>query len=150
MPRKAGSAICLAMMITAHLLTRAWPHGHLLASGSFHQVTHKGSGEARIYRLSDASLLLAIRSFRTAYVPDLEVLLVANTDAPNNATVLQSRRVHLGRIAAAISTWSATLPPTLDLNLFRAVTIWSPKYQVNFTTAPLSFVEASGKRIVLE
>src|SRR3982750_454547 len=82
MSRKAGSAVCLAMMITAHLLTRAWPHGHLLASGSFHQVTHKGSGEARIYRLSDASLLLAIRSFRTAYVPDLEVLLVANTDAP--------------------------------------------------------------------
>src|SRR4051812_32925558 len=82
MSRKAGSAVCLAMMITAHLLTRAWPHGHLLASGSFHQVMHKGSGEARIYRLSDASLLLAIRSFRTAYVPDLEVFLIANTDAP--------------------------------------------------------------------
>src|SRR3954464_5566985 len=112
-----------------------------------HESRLRSNGNLSILQ---AIALLAIRSFRTAYVPDLEVLLVANTDAPNNATVLQSRRVHLGRIAAAISTWSATLPPTLDLNLFRAVTIWSPKYWVNFTTAPLSLVEASGKRIVLE
>ena len=115
--------------------------------GEFHQVAHKGSGEVRVYQLPDSTLELAIRDLQTGYVPDLEVLLVDSADAGNNEIVERSAHLMLGRIQSSTSAWKAKLPTAVDLNRFRAVTVWSPKYKVNLTTAPLRKVDDLHRRM---
>ncbi len=136
----AAVAACLLAALAARGLPTRWPDGQLLARGEFHQVAHKGSGEARLYRLRSGTLELAIRDFRTGYIPNLEVLLIASDDALNNEMVEHSQRAALGKIPASASSWNAKLPSGLDPHHFRAVTVWYPQYKVNFTTAPLRFV----------
>ena len=139
----AALATCLLAALTARRLLTRWPDGQLLARGEFHQVAHKGSGQARLYRLRSGILELAIRDFRTGYIANLEVLLIASDDALNNEMVEHSQHAALGKILASASSWNATLPPGLNPYHFRAVTVWCPQYKVNFTTAPLRFVHGN-------
>lgn len=108
-----------------------------LASGRFHQVAHKGSGEATIYRLSSGKLELRLKDFQTYPGVDLEVRLIAAPDAFENETVEKSDFISLGLLANPASDQTYSLPDDIDLTRFGAVTIWSRKYRVNYTTAPL-------------
>jgi hypothetical protein len=108
-----------------------------IASGEFHQVAHKGAGSASILRLADGVRALRLMGFRTYPASDLEVRLIAAPDAFDNETVEKSDPISLGPLQAADGGHSYILPHNLDLTNYRAVTIWSRKYQVNFTTAPL-------------
>jgi len=107
-----------------------------LASGRFHQVAHKGSGEAIIYRLSSGRLELRLKDFQTYPGVDLEVRLIAAADAFENETVEKSDFISLGALKGT-DKQAYFLPDDIDLTRFGAVTIWSRKYRVNYTTAPL-------------
>jgi Electron transfer DM13 len=110
-----------------------------IASGKFHQVAHKGTGSVAILRLENGKRELRLVDFRTYPATDLEVRLIGATDAFDNETVENSAPISVGSLKATTADEGYELPDALDLIKYRAVTVWSRKYRVNFTTAPLRF-----------
>lgn len=110
----------------------------ILASGSFHSVAHDGSGNASIYRLSDGTRILRFTNFKTSNGPDVHVYLVAAKDASDSETVKQAGFVEVGALKGNIGDQNYELQSDLDLNKYRAVTIWCKRFSVNFATAPLN------------
>jgi hypothetical protein len=110
----------------------------ILASGRFHSVAHDGSGNASIYRLSDGTRILRFTNFKTSNGPDVHVYLVAAKDASDSETVKQAGFVEVGALKGNIGDQNYELPSDLDLNKYRAVTIWCKRFRVNFATAPLN------------
>ena len=110
----------------------------ILASGSFHSVAHKSAGQATIYQLAGNKRILRLTNFETSNGPDVHVYLVASKDASDSDTVKQAGFVELGSLKGNIGDQNYELASDLDLNKFRAVTIWCKRFSVNFATAPLS------------
>src|SRR5438309_1589904 len=110
----------------------------ILASGTFHSVAHDGSGNASIYQLSDGKRILRFTNFETSNGPDVHVYLVATKDASDSETVQQAGFVEVGTLKGNIGDQNYELPSDLDLNKYRAVTIWCKRFGVNFATAPLN------------
>jgi electron transfer DM13 len=110
----------------------------VLASGSFHDVAHKGAGQAMIYQLAGGKRVLRFTNFETSNGPDVRVYLVATKDARDSETVKKAGFVELGALKGNIGDQNYELSSDLDLNKYRAVTIWCQRFGVNFATAPLS------------
>ena len=117
--------------------TQFGPRERVLLSGAFHSVAHKGEGEARVIELPGGSRTLRLLDVRTYPAEDLEVCLIGAPDAEDNDTVVQAGQVCLGSYSSKTAYAAYPLPAQLDLERYRAVTIWSRRYGVNFTTAPL-------------
>jgi hypothetical protein len=133
-------AVALAALASAAMrfgLSTSRGAVQVIATGRFHQVAHKGTGLAKICRLPDGKLVLRLSEFRTDHGRDLQILLIAAPDALENETVANAEHVLVGPLAGSAGDQSYPLPDDLDVHKFRAVTIWSSKYLVNFTTAPL-------------
>lgn len=109
-----------------------------LASGRFHDVAHKGVGQATIYRSDDGKRLLRFTNFETSNGPDVRVYLVATNDATDSETVKRAGFVEVGALKGNIGDQNYELPSDLDLTKYRAVTIWCNRFSVNFATAPLT------------
>jgi hypothetical protein len=139
--KTAGYLIALAMLLgisVAAGIEYAYAPT-VLAQGFFHPAAHKGAGSAAFYRGSNGQWFLRLTNFRTALRPDLAVYLISAPDAFDNDTVANSRFVSLGRLKGSGEDQVYAVPPEIDLSQYHAVTIWSERYQVNFTTAPLRF-----------
>jgi len=108
-----------------------------LASGGFHGVAHETKGTATVYRLADGKRTLRLTDFHTSNGPDVQVYLVAAPDAADNETVTRAGFVTLGALKGNVGDQNYELPPDLDLERYRAVTIWCRRFGVNFATAPL-------------
>lgn len=133
------AAIAVAVLTAMRYgFTSSQVTGKAIASGRFHQVAHRGAGLVTIYQLADKKLLLHLTGFRTDNGRDLQVLLIAAPDAFENETVEKSEYVSVGPLQKSEGDQSYQLPDDLELNKYRAVTIWSLKYRVNFITAPLA------------
>ena len=109
----------------------------VIAQGIFHPVAHQGSGRAAVYRGPNGHLSLRLDNLRTALRPDLPVYLISAPDAFDNDTVTNSNFVSLGRLKGGAEDQVYPVPPEINLSQYHAVTIWSERYQVNFTTAPM-------------
>jgi electron transfer DM13 len=109
----------------------------ILASGNFHDVAHKGAGRVTIYQLGGGKRLLRFTNFETSNGPDVRVYLVATKDARDSETVKQAGFVELGALKGNIGDQNYEVSSDLDLNKYRAVTIWCKRFAVNFATAPL-------------
>lgn len=109
----------------------------VLAFGKFHQVAHKGSGEAVILQKTNGQKILRLNDFRTAENPYLEILLISAPDALENETVKCSAVLVLGKLLNSKGNQEYLLPENTDVLKYQAVTIWNCKYAVNYTTAPL-------------
>lgn len=114
----------------------------ILAVGEFHPVAHKGGGRAVILQLTGQRAgeprRLQLIGFETGEGSDLQVCLVAAADCLENESVERAGFIALGPLRGNEGDQSFDVPIGIDLNRYRAVTIWSRKYRVNFTTAPLS------------
>ncbi len=110
----------------------------VLASGQFHGVAHGGRGLARVYQLPRGKRVLRFTEFETSNGPDVQVYLVAAPDATDSATVKQAGFLSLGAIKGNIGDQNYDLPPDVDLQKYRSVTIWCRRFGVNFATAPLT------------
>jgi len=110
----------------------------VLASGTFHDVAHKGVGTASIYQLPDGKRILRFTNFETSNGPDVHVYLVAANDATDSDTVKKAGFVEVGALKGNIGDQNYEIASDLDLSKYRAVTIWCKRFGVNFATAPLS------------
>jgi hypothetical protein len=109
----------------------------LLAMGSFHGVAHRTDGKASIYETSDGKRTLRLSDFATSNGPALHVYLVAAEDAKDNDTIKKTGFVDLGALKGNRGDQNYTVPDDVDLDKYRAVTIWCRRFGVNFATAPL-------------
>jgi Electron transfer DM13 len=109
-----------------------------LSMGNFHAVAHGTEGTATIYQLPDGKKTLRLTNFETSNGPAVHVYLVAANDARDSATVKQAGFVDLGSIKGNKGDQNYDVPAGVDLNKYRAVTIWCARFGVNFATAPLT------------
>jgi hypothetical protein len=111
--------------------------GALLAMGKFHGVSHAGAGMVTIHRRADGSRVLRLSELNVDNGPDLYVYLAAVPDAWNDATIGDAEIVSLGRLKGNQGNQNYEIPADVDLDRFRAVSIWCRRFGVNFATAPL-------------
>ena len=109
-----------------------------LAKGNFKSLAHETKGLATIYQLADGKRVLRFADFETSNGPDVQVYLVAAADAKDNATVTQAGFVRVAALKGNVGDQNYDLPADVDLDKYRAVTIWCRRFGVNFGTAPLS------------
>jgi hypothetical protein len=109
-----------------------------VAEGSFRGIAHETKGMAAIYKLPDGKRVLRFSGFETSNGPDVHVYLVAATDAKDDDTVKKSGFIDLGSIKGNIGDQNYELPAGVDLDTYRAVTVWCKRFGVNFATAPLA------------
>jgi hypothetical protein len=109
----------------------------VVASGNFHGVAHETKGMATVYDVGDGKRVLRLTDFETSNGPALHLYLVAADDANDNDTVKQAGHVELGSLKGNIGDQNYDLPGDIDLEKYRAVTIWCQRFGVNFGTAPL-------------
>jgi Electron transfer DM13 len=109
-----------------------------LSSGRFHGVAHATMGTATIYQTPDGKRTLRFTEFQTSNGPDVQVYLVAATDASDNETVTKAGFVHLGALKGNIGDQNYDVASDVDLSKYRAVTVWCRRFGVNFATAPLA------------
>jgi hypothetical protein len=114
-----------------------------LSSGSFHSVAHESKGTASIYRLADGKRILRFTNFETSNGPDVHVYLIAANDASDSESVKQAGFVEVGALKGNIGDQNYELSSELDLNKYRAVTIWCKRFGVNFATAPLTAADTA-------
>lgn len=113
----------------------------MLTAGRFRGIAHETKGTATIYSLADAKRILRLTGFSTSNGPDVHVYLVAAPDAKDNDTVKEAGFIDLGSIKGNQGDQNYDVPGSVDLEQYRAVTIWCARFKVNFGTAPLSAVE---------
>jgi hypothetical protein len=109
-----------------------------VAEGKFHGVAHETKGAAAIYKLSEGKQVLRFSGFQTSNGPDVQVYLIAAADAQDNETVTKAGFVRIADLKGNMGDQNYDLPAGVDLNKYRAVTIWCRRFGVNFATAPLS------------
>jgi hypothetical protein len=109
-----------------------------VTSGSFKSIAHETKGSAAVYQLPDGKRVLRLADFSTSNGPDVRVLLIAANDAPDHDTVKNSKPIELGRLKGNIGDQNYDIPSTIDLQAYRAVTIWCNRFSVNFGTAALN------------
>jgi electron transfer DM13 len=114
------------------------PAASALFQGRFHSVAHETRGSATVHRLADGKRVLRLTDFVTSNGPDVRVYLVAANDASDNETVKKAGFVELGKLKGNEGDQNYDIPSGLDLDRYRAVTIWCRRFSVNFATAPLT------------
>jgi aquaporin Z len=108
----------------------------VLLSGQFRSLAHETVGTAAVHELGGRRIL-RLTGFSTSNGPDVRVYLVAAADAPDNETVTKAGFVELGKLKGTQGDQNYDIPAGLDLEKYRAVTIWCRRFSVNFGTAPL-------------
>lgn len=109
-----------------------------LATGRFRGIAHETKGSATLHRLADGKRVLRLTDFETSNGPDVHVYLVAAPDAKDNDTVRKAGFVDLGSLKGNQGDQNYDVAPDLDLDRYRAVTIWCARFNVNFGTAALT------------
>ena len=109
-----------------------------LVSGRFHSVAHETRGAATVQDLGNGHRVLRLTDFKTSNGPDVRVYLVAASDASDNETVTKAGFVELGALKGNEGDQNYDIPANVDLEKYRAVTIWCHRFNVNFATAPLA------------
>jgi hypothetical protein len=109
----------------------------VLLSGQFRSYAHETVGTAAVHELG-GHRVLRLTGFSTSNGPDVRVYLVAANDATDDETVTKAGFVELGKLKGTQGDQNYEIPAGLDLEKYRAVTIWCRRFSVNFGTAPLT------------
>ena len=109
----------------------------ILLSGQFRSYAHETVGTAAVHDLGGRRLL-RLTGFSTSNGPDVRVYLVAANDATDDETVTKAGFVELGKLKGTQGDQNYDIPAGVDLDKYRAVTIWCHRFNVNFGTAPLT------------
>jgi len=110
-----------------------------LETGKFHGKVHATSGRATVYQEADGKLVLRLTNFKTSNGPNVHVILVATTDAMDDANFLKdnTEKVELGMLRGNEGDQNYEIPTGTDLTKFRTVSIYCERFNANFGAAPL-------------
>jgi aquaporin Z len=108
-----------------------------LLTGQFRSLAHQTVGTAAVHELAGRRIL-RLTGFSTSNGPDVRVYLVAANDAADNESVTKAGFVELGKLKGTQGDQNYDIPADVDLQKYRAVTIWCRRFSVNFGTAPLT------------
>jgi hypothetical protein len=110
-----------------------------VATGKLHGILHKTSGTVNILSTADGGHVLRLENFRTSNGPDVRVYLVKGTNADNNDFIKAGgdNFVDLGALKGNIGDQNYTIPPNVNLDEYKSVSIWCRRFAVNFGAAPL-------------
>jgi Electron transfer DM13 len=109
----------------------------VLLHGRFRSIAHETVGTASVYEVNGRRVL-RLTGFSTSNGPDVRVYLVAAPDASDNESVTRAGFVELGKLKGTQGDQNYDIPAGLDLEKYRAATIWCHRFSVNFGTAPLT------------
>ncbi|KFU78619.1 Electron transfer DM13 [Amycolatopsis lurida] len=115
----------------------------VVATGALISHEHTTSGDVRILRGADGSLVLRLENLDTSNGPDLRVWL---TDAPvipgkDGWFVFDDGAyVSAGKLKGNKGSQNYTLPAGTDLARYSSVTIWCERFSVSFGAAALTRV----------
>jgi hypothetical protein len=101
---------------------------------------------AALVLVVDGSHVLELTDFETSNGPDLQLYLVAAEDATDSAAVTAAGFLSLGALKGNVGNQAYAVPADVDLDRFRAVTVWCRRFSVNFATAPLERPRATAAR----
>lgn len=137
----AGALAMLALAFGSFLPVSAQDGKNVktVETGTFHGKVHSTTGRATIYQESDGKLVLRLTRFKTSNGPDVHVILIAGTDAEDDANFLKSgiERVELGSLKGNDGDQNYEIPAGTDLAKFRTVSIYCERFNANFGAAPL-------------
>lgn len=108
-----------------------------VTTGTFAKVGEGVQGQATISEDSKGNRTLTLSGFQSAKGPDVHVYLVKAENAHSNDAVKKAGYIDLGKLKSFSGTQTYSVPKTIDLWQYLAVTIWCDKFKVNFATAPL-------------
>ena len=139
--KTAGTLAVLALAFGYFLPARAedGKNAKTLETGTFHGKVHSTTGRATIYQEQDGKLVLRLTRFKTSNGPDVHVILIAGSDAEDDANFLKSgtERVELGSLKGNEGDQNYEIPTGTDLSKFRTVSIYCERFNANFGAAPL-------------
>jgi hypothetical protein len=137
----AGTLAVLALAFGSFLPASAEDGKNVktLVTGTFHGKVHSTMGRATIYQEEGGKLVLRLTHFKTSNGPDVHVILIAGTDADDDANFLKSgiERVELGSLKGNDGDQNYEIPSGTDLGKFRTVSIYCERFNANFGAAPL-------------
>ena len=108
-----------------------------LLQGEFRGVAHETTGIATVLELETGQRLLRLSPFATSNGPDVQICMVAADDADDSSSVREAGFVCLDTMKANVGSQNYEIPDDLDLNVYRAVSVWCRRFSVNFGTAAL-------------
>jgi hypothetical protein len=109
----------------------------VLLRGQFRSIAHETVGTAAVHEVNGRRVL-RLTGFSTSNGPDVRVYLVAAPDAPDDESVTRAGFVELGKLKGTQGDQNYDIPAGVDLEKYRAATIWCHRFSVNFGTAPLT------------
>jgi Electron transfer DM13 len=102
--------------------------------GSLHQT----SGRATVYKNSDGARYVRLTDFTTSNGPDVHVVLARSDDPQLEAKVVTGLDdVELGSLKGNQGDQNYDLPPSADLDKYRAVVIYCERFHAVFGVARL-------------
>ena len=103
----------------------------VIASGSFEDAdsVHKGSGSARLYKLTDGSHIVRFEDFTVTNGPDLRVLLAMDGNT--------STAVELGKLKGNMGNQNYEISADIDPSAYNSIVIYCKPFHVTFSTAEL-------------
>jgi hypothetical protein len=81
--------------------------------------------------------VLRFTGFSTSNGPDVHVYLVAAPDAFDDDTVRHAGFINLGKMKGNQGDQNYELPPGVDLSIYRSVSLWCQRFNVNFGACSL-------------
>jgi hypothetical protein len=112
----------------------------LLRSGQFRDADsiHKGSGDAKLFRLRQSDHVLRLENLKVTNGPDLRLYLVRHPDPTSSGDVKDSQFVDLGPLKGNIGNQNYAIPPGTDVTQFASAVVWCRAFGVLFASAPLA------------
>ena len=110
-----------------------------LYTGRLEGKVHQTSGRATIYKTSEGKQYLRLTDFATSNGPDVHIVLARNSDKGLAQEILKNDldSVELGSLKGNQGDQNYDLPPTVDLDTYRAVTIYCRRFHAVFGVARL-------------
>ncbi len=97
----------------------------------------RAGGVVTVHRFPDGRRVVRLSEFVTSNGPDVRVYLVAADDVSGSERVTRAGFVDLEALKGDKGHQNYELPGGVDLDQYRAVTIWCRRFDVNFATAAL-------------
>ncbi len=111
------------------------PGNTAVASGSFVDLAHPGSGIATVVDLADGGMVLTLTDFETDSGPDLRVYLTAQDPSADGEI---GDFVDLGALKGNVGDQQYEIPDDVDVDALPNAVVWCRAFAVGFTSATLA------------